>query len=142
MEVESLIRGRYHPFDEQIGFCTVHADLVTKDELRERKNLLVENVRWKPSMPNRKGRYLEEIEIMIRDYPNIGIAYDIAHAYINEEPIEEIIKYKDRIKLFHLTDTIGKEDRHMPLGKGEIDWNKFFKILGEINFRGFLIIEK
>ena len=136
------IPGKTHPYDEQIGFKTIHADIVTEDDFNTIDNLLVENVRGKSSMPNRKGRYLKEINEMIQPYPKVGIAYDIAHAHINEEPMEEMIKYQDRIKLFHLTDTIGKEDKHLKIGEGEIDWAKFFKMIAEIDYKGFLIIER
>lgn len=132
--------GREHPKDLQLGFKTIHADELIPDDFKL-DNLLVENVRWKPSMPDRKGRYMDEIVEIIKDYPNVGIAYDVAHAYINDEPMEKIIEYQDYIKLFHLTDTIGKEDKHLPIGKGEINWTRFFEILAEINYRGFLIIE-
>jgi len=136
------IPGRYHPYDEQLGYKTIHADIVSDEELKTIPNLLIENVRCKAAIPNRKGRYLEEIYEMIKPYTEVGIAYDLSHAYINEEPIEEIIKYKDRIKVFHCNDTIGKEDKHLPIGRGEIDYTKFFRILAEINYRGFLIIER
>lgn len=132
----------YHKFDLQLGYLTIHADEVTEEDLKNVDNLLVENVRWRGDKPNRKGRLLPEVMEIIKDYPNVGIAYDVAHGYINDEPMEEIINYKDRITLFHLTDTIGKGDRHLPLYKGEINWEKFFRILGEINYRGFLVIEK
>ncbi len=136
------IPGRTHPYDEQIGYKTIHADIVTERDFKKYDNLLVENVRWKSNNPNRKGRYLKEIAEIIRPYPKVGIAYDIAHAHINEEPMEEIIEYKDKIKLFHLTDTIGREDKHLKIGEGEIDWQKFFKVIAEIDYKGFLIIER
>ena len=131
-----------HPYDEAIDFKTVHADLVTMKELKREKRLLIENVRWRPDKPNRKGRYLKEIYQMIKDYPRVGICYDVAHGYINREPMEEIIKYKDRIQHFHITDTRGREDLHLPIGQGELKWSRFFEILAEIDYRGFLIIEK
>lgn len=132
--------GREHPRDAKLGYRTIHADELIPEDFKL-DNLLVENVRWKPSMPDRKGRYLDEIIEMIKDYPKIGIAYDVSHAFINDEPMEKIIEYKDRIKLFHTNDTIGKEDKHLPIGMGEINYKKFFEILAEINYRGFLIIE-
>lgn len=126
----------------QNNYITIHADIITEEELLTLKNLLIENVRQRSDMPNRKGLFLKDIYEIIKNYPKVGIAYDLSHAYINREPMEEIIKYKDRIKVFHIQDTIGKQDKHLPVGKGEINYKKFFEILSEINFRGILIIEK
>ena len=129
-----------HPF-ENYFYNIIHADIFKPEYLKGSRINLVENVRWRPDIPDRKGRYLTEIIEIIKDYPDVGIAYDLAHAYINEEPIDEILKYKDKIKMFHIQDIVGKRDKHMSPMTGEIDYIKFFKILAEINFRGVLWIE-
>jgi endonuclease IV len=129
-----------HPFEE-IRYNVIHADIFNPELLKDGYLNLVENVRWRPDKPNRKGRYLTEIIEMIKGYPQVGIAYDLSHGYINDEPMEEIIKYKGRIKMFHINDTIGRQDKHLISGQGEIDYQKFFRILAEINFRGVLWIE-
>lgn len=126
---------------EKLKFNVIHADIFDEKFLRIDRINLIENVRWETNNPNRKGRYLSEIAEIIKNYPKVGIAYDLSHAYINEEPMEEIIKYKDKIKMFHINDTKGKEDLHLMPMQGEIDYKKFFDILAEINFRGVLWIE-
>lgn len=129
-----------HPF-EDTKYNVIHADIFAPELLKEGHLNLVENVRWRPDKPNRKGRYLEEIVSMIQGYPEVGIAYDLSHGYINKEPMEEVVKYKDKIKMFHINDTEGRKDKHLMPGAGEIDYDKFFEILREINFRGVLWIE-
>lgn len=126
---------------EKLKFNIIHADIFRPEFIRKDRVNLIENVRWVKEEPNRKGKYLIDIMEIIKDYPELGIAYDLSHAYINNEPMEEIIKYKDRIKMFHINDTRGKDDLHLMPMTGEIDYNKFFKILAEINFRGVLWIE-
>lgn len=126
---------------ENLFYNIIHADNFKPDYLNKRRINLVENVRWRPDKPDRKGRYLAEIVELIKDYPEVGIAYDLAHAHINEEPMEEILKYREKIKMFHIQDTVGKHDKHMAPMTGEIDYVKFFKILAQINFKGVLWIE-
>ena len=129
-----------HPFENDL-FNIIHADIFKPELIKHKRVNLIENVRWVSNNPNRRGRYLFEIAEIIKDFPELGIAYDLSHAYINEEPMEEIVKYKDRIRMFHINDTLGKEDLHLMPGQGEIDYKKFWKILAEINFRGILWIE-
>lgn len=130
-----------HGFEDKL-FNVIHADIFKPEFIIDGRKNCVENVRWKPSNPNRVGRYLDDIVEMIKPYPELGIAYDLSHAYINQEPMEKIIEYKDKIVLFHINDTIGREDKHLPVGRGEIDYSKFWVILAKINYRGVLWIEK
>lgn len=126
---------------EKLKYNIIHADEFKEEYLRKDRINLVENVRWRKDKPNRKGRYLNEVFEIIKNYPDVGIAYDLAHAYINEEAMEEILKYKDKIKMFHIQDTVGKKDLHLPVMSGEINYIKFFDILKTINFKGILWIE-
>jgi sugar phosphate isomerase/epimerase len=129
-----------HPFEDLLP-NVIHADIFRKEYLIDGRLNLVENVRWRPDKPNRVGRYLPEIVEMIKDYGNVFIAYDLSHAHINGEPLEEILRYGDKIKMFHINDTIGKKDLHLTPMKGEIDYVKFFEILDKIQFKGILWIE-
>lgn len=129
-----------HPLEKD-QYNIIHADIFKPEYIQSGKINLIENVRWRSDCPNRKGRYLSEIMEIIRNHPELGIAYDLSHAYINDEPMDEIIKYKDKIKMFHIQDTIGKKDKHLTPMKGEIDYLKFFSILDEIKFKGVLWIE-
>lgn len=131
-----------HPFEDAHNI--IHADIFKPEYIIKGKVNLVENVRARPDKPNRKGRFLDEIVEMIKPYPELGIAYDLGHAYKNQEPMEKILEYAHLIKMFHIQDTKGKvelKDYHLMPGQGEIDYNKFWKILTKINFRGVLWIE-
>jgi len=128
-----------HPFEDKHNI--IHADIFKSEYLKDDAVNLIENVRWRPDKLNRVGRYLKDIVEIIKDYPDVGIAYDLSHAHINRESLEEIIKYKDKIKMFHINDTIGSKDLHLMPYEGEIDYKRFWEILKEINFRGVLWIE-
>lgn len=57
---------------------------------------------------------------------NFGICFDYAHACVYGENIEEwASELSPYIKHVHINDTCGKEDLHLPVGKGELDWTKF-----------------
>ena len=60
---------------------------------------------------------------------NLSICLDISHIFIahqgdNIKLQEEIIKYKQWIKYYHVVDSRGSTHDGLPLGKGLIDWYK------------------
>jgi sugar phosphate isomerase/epimerase len=79
----------------------------------------------------------EAIDVIDRvNRPNLGLAIDTYHAYLEEEdPYEAIRRAKGYVKYFHLHDS----DRG-PAGasNGELDFDRIFSILKEIGYSGFL----
>lgn len=80
---------------------------------------------------------VEAIDVIDRvDRPNLGLAIDTYHAYLEEEdPYEAIRRAKEYVKYFHLHDS----DRG-PAGasNGELDFDRIFSVLKEIGYSGFL----
>ena len=65
----------------------------------------------------------------MQDVANFGICFDYAHAYLTPTPLldwaEMLSPY---IKHVHINDNDGRNDLHLALGDGTIDWNKFLKM--------------
>ena len=55
---------------------------------------------------------------------NFGVCLDLAHAYLSGMSMKEWIKELDgHIKHIHLNDNDGREDLHLAVGDGNMDWN-------------------
>jgi len=69
------------------------------------------------------------------------IALDIGHASIHQELDEYIRRFQGKINHVHLHDNLGKQDEHLPLDQGNIDWRRAVGQLLNNGFEGFLVIE-
>lgn len=70
------------------------------------------------------------------------VCFDLGHAYMEDgqEGIERFLKrYGDLISHLHVHDVRGRGDTHMPLGAGEIDFDRLRPHLGE--YSGSVAIE-
>lgn len=75
------------------------------------------------------------------DEINIGTCLDTGHANISGDIINVMYKLSHHLQLLHINDNRGKDDLHLPPGKGEIDWNLLLRQLSEVGFHGGLILE-
>lgn len=71
----------------------------------------------------------------------IGIALDVGHANVNGQTKEFMNKFRDKIVHMHVSDNDSKQDSHLGIGKGTIDWQDFAKSVRRIQFRGIVMIE-
>lgn len=59
-----------------------------------------------------------------------GVALDIAHAHISRTDIEQWHRAcAPYIRHYHINDNHGRQDEHLPLGQGNIDWRRVFPLL-------------
>jgi len=86
--------------------------------------LCLENMGW-----NYVAQSFEDM-LNIRDEvgDTLQFTLDIGHARINSEGgVEEGFRVLgDHIRHIHFSDNFGKEDDHLPIGEGNIDFSKFF----------------
>lgn len=74
----------------------------------------------------------------------IGLCHDIAHTTrLGLDPIEAVIKYRDRTFDFHIwdVDKPEKEGKCIEAGRGIVDFPKFFRTLREIKYNGTCSLE-
>lgn len=73
--------------------------------------------------------------------PPMNYVLDIAHAHLQGEEYQFMEEFGHKIDHIHVSDNFGDQDDHLPLGEGNIQWNKVIKKLDSIGFDGWLVIE-
>jgi len=69
------------------------------------------------------------------------LTLDLGHANLFGKSIEEFIrKFHTKIRHVHLHDNDGRKDLHLPMGVGNINWEKILKTLKR-NYDGTITLE-
>lgn len=108
--------------------------------------IAVENM---PQVPKIFGKYPQEMLQMVEEVnrDNVGLTLDVGHANTmgldkdkDTEIMDDFLKmYKGRVSHVHLHDNMGKRDEHLPLGKGNVDWEHVMDSLS--NYKGRFVTE-
>jgi len=84
------------------------------------------------------------VEVLER-FPTLKLTLDVGHAHIGRNrkyrSLEFIEKFSDRICHIHASDNSGKEDSHLPIGAGNIDFRKIVKALKKIGYDQTMTLE-
>ena len=101
-------------------------------------SIAVENM-----LPSFPGTGAEGVEHLLESLssPCLGICFDLGHAHVNSEVVEEFEVAPDEIITMHLHDNDGNQDMHMQPGYGTIDWTGFAESFKKSNNQSALIIE-
>ena len=107
---------------------------LTQFAATQKVNLMLENA------PPENGAPLESIECfsyVMKSVPTLSFHLDVGHAFI-ENRIKGVRDYidafGDRLAHVHMHDNHGKQDEHLPLGKGKIDVREVIRLLKEVNY--------
>jgi len=73
--------------------------------------------------------------------PIVGTCLDTGHAFISGNVYRILYKLSGHLQFLHANDNFGKEDEHLPPGRGKIDWHRLLHELNEVDFRGAFILE-
>jgi len=73
--------------------------------------------------------------------PMVGTCLDTGHAFITGDVYKIMYKLSGHLQFIHANDNFGRDDVHLPPGKGTINWNKLLHELNEVDFRGAFILE-
>ena len=77
--------------------------------------------------------------------PWLNFTLDIGHVFQEGKDLKSIFdflkKYKNSILDIHLHDAILKGEAHLALGKGDLDFNKFFQTLDSVGYTGYVSLE-
>ena len=88
---------------------------------------------------------LKDLMYLKKLLPWINFTVDVGHAFQSGENLDRISKfiktYKDSILDIHLHDATLNKQAHLALGKGELNINKFFQLLKEINYSKYISLE-
>lgn len=61
--------------------------------------------------------------------------------YNGFDPVEDLHDCKDEVVAIHIKDAIYHNEHNIEYGKGEVDFEKVFAYLKEINYKGYLVSE-
>lgn len=85
-----------------------------------------------------------EFQEVFETFPEIRLALDIGHANLGGDrsrAIEFIQRYGYHIGHIHANDNFGKEDNHLPIGAGLIDFDRIIKALKQTSYDETITIE-
>lgn len=80
---------------------------------------------------------IKEYKFIINNVPKLKVHLDIGHAFIENSIScikDYLLTFKDKLEHIHIHDNHGEEDEHLPLGKGNIDFEQVAKWLKQINY--------
>ncbi len=80
----------------------------------------------------------EDFVEVFKRFPTLKLTLDTGHAHIkskgSKKTLDFIERFYDRIGHIHANDNFGKEDNHLPIGTGTIDFLKIIKALKQIRY--------
>jgi len=95
----------------------------------------------------RVGEILSNTDAILRlldviDDENLGVVFDTAHLNAQKEILPvSIEKLGRKIFYVHVADNDGRDNQHLPLGKGTIDWQGVLTTLKKHKFDGYVGVD-
>lgn len=86
----------------------------------------------------------KEFQEIFDAFPELRLALDVGHANLGGDrnsSIEFIQRYGHRLGHIHANDNFGKEDNHLPIGAGLIDFERIIKALKQIPYDETITLE-
>ncbi|MBM3233891.1 sugar phosphate isomerase/epimerase [Candidatus Pacearchaeota archaeon] len=85
---------------------------------------------------------LKNVSKILSNVSELYFHLDIGHANLYKKKINDFIKkFHKKLVHIHLHDNHGKEDEHLPLGKGNIDIEKVIRELRKYDYDGTITLE-
>jgi len=87
----------------------------------------------------------EDFAQIMETFPTLKITLDTGHANIGSKREKRCLafirRFPDRIDHIHVSDNFGKDDNHLPVGAGIIDFARIIKALKGIGYDGTVTFE-
>jgi sugar phosphate isomerase/epimerase len=87
----------------------------------------------------------EEFDEIFDRFPSLKLTLDTGHAHIEERSgqraVDFIERFSGRIGHIHASDNLGREDSHLPVGTGSVDFHKIAHALKKIRYDDTLTLE-
>jgi sugar phosphate isomerase/epimerase len=94
---------------------------------------------------SRFGVDVVEFRDIFNRFPTLQLTLDTGHANIGSPRGKRIVKFieafADRIGHIHVSDNFGKEDNHLPIGSGNIQFPKILTALKKTGYNGTVTFE-
>jgi sugar phosphate isomerase/epimerase len=86
-----------------------------------------------------------DFEPVFGSFPSLRMTLDTGHAHIGDKEgkraVEFIRRYAERIEHVHMSDNFGKEDNHIPVGTGTVDFQSIVHELRSMGYSRTITIE-
>lgn len=105
----------------------------------KKMNVMLENSPTKKSVLG-----IKEYKLVIDNVPKLKVHLDIGHAFIENRMKgirNYLLAFKNKLEHIHIHDNHGEEDEHLPLGKGEINFEQVAKWLKQIHYNKTMTFE-
>jgi sugar phosphate isomerase/epimerase len=87
----------------------------------------------------------EHFDEVFERFPKLKLTLDTGHAHIDnkgtQKALDFIERFPDRIDHIHANDNLGKDDDHLPIGTGTIDFPEIVKALTAIGYDQTITLE-
>jgi sugar phosphate isomerase/epimerase len=87
----------------------------------------------------------EEFVEILAKFPTVNLLLDIGHAHIDDAGGKKCLRFielfQSRIGHLHVSDNFGKEDQHLPIGAGVIDFSRVLKALKKTRYSDTITLE-
>jgi sugar phosphate isomerase/epimerase len=98
------------------------------------------------NLPERYGFLMKQPEDFQKFYKetglnDVGITLDVGHANLEGQTENFLRKLPDKVVHMHVSDNMGKDDQHLGIGYGKIDWQQIATTLHEIAYDKTIVIE-
>ncbi len=127
-------------FDWSIFWDEIVDTFKTCSELAEKYGL-------KLCLEPRVGENISNTDSMLRlmdavGHENFGAVLDTGHLHAQKEILPlSVEKLKSKVFYVHASDNDGRDNFHLPLGKGTIDWESLIKALAKHSYKGYIAID-
>jgi sugar phosphate isomerase/epimerase len=97
------------------------------------------------NVPEQFGFLVANIEQFSRFFnelgEDIGLVLDVGHSNINGQTHAFIGAFSKKIVHVHVHDNEGKQDLHLGVGSGTVNWQQFAEDIKKIHFKGIAMLE-
>jgi sugar phosphate isomerase/epimerase len=87
----------------------------------------------------------EDFAEVLEKFPTINLTLDTGHAHIDDREQKRAVDFvqcfPERIAHIHASDNFGKEDNHLPVGAGTVDFQRICRALKEMGYSDTVTLE-
>jgi sugar phosphate isomerase/epimerase len=85
-----------------------------------------------------------EFRTVLEEFPDLSMTLDIGHAFVAggmNNVLEFVNGVGNRIVHVHANDNLGREDNHLPVGAGLIDFHEVLRELKSLGYNDTMTVE-
>jgi sugar phosphate isomerase/epimerase len=85
---------------------------------------------------------VDELAPLLEADPRIGFHFDAGHANLSGRSVTELLEaFGERLAHVHVSDNLGVDDLHLPLGAGTVPWEEVVRGLRAVEYDGTVTVE-